>query len=73
MAAMMQPRKGEKNMTNDIKKMEKEMRKVFMNKLTEEFKDFVSESIDEGYAAGFDDHLDFLEACFTVFIEMKSE
>jgi hypothetical protein len=53
--------------------MDKEMRKIFMENLVDEFKIFVLESIQEGYGAGYDDHLEFLDACMTVFIEQKSD
>lgn len=46
-------------------------KKVSMMRLVDEFKDFVSDSIDEGMHEDFDDHMVFLEACMGTFIEMK--
>lgn len=48
-------------------------KKVFMMKLVDEFKDFVSDSIDEGLHEDFEDHLVFLEACLSTFIEIKQD
>ncbi len=38
----------------------------------DEFKEFVADSIREGHADDFKDHLDFLVACMDVFIDYKS-
>lgn len=46
-------------------------KKVFTMKLVDEFKDFVSDSMDEGMHKEFDDHMEFLKAALYTFIEMK--
>lgn len=48
-------------------------KKLFTMKLVDEFKDFVSDSFDEGMHEMFDDHLEFLNACMTTFTEMKND
>lgn len=48
-------------------------KKVFMLKLVDEFKDFVSDSMDEGFHEDFEDHMQFLEACLSTFIEIKND
>lgn len=48
-------------------------KKLLIMKLVDEFKDFVSESFDEGLHEGFEDHLVFLDACLSTFIEIKQE
>lgn len=47
-------------------------KKVFTLKLVDEFKDFVSDSMDEGMHNDFSDHMSFLAACMNTFIEMKN-
>lgn len=48
-------------------------KKIFILKLIDEFKDFVSDSMDEGFHDHFEDHFSFLEACLSTFIEIKEE
>jgi hypothetical protein len=48
-------------------------KKVSMMRLVDEFKDFVSDMIDDGLHEDFDDHMNFLEACMGTFIEIKRE
>jgi hypothetical protein len=44
----------------------------FMLALVDEFKDFMSVSIEEGHHENFpDDHFEFLKVCMETFIEMK--
>lgn len=71
MAAMMQPKNGRKQM--DMISPKDAAKKLFMMKLVDEFKDFVSESMDEGLAEDFEDHLVFLEAALSTFIEIKND
>lgn len=47
--------------------------KIFMLKLVDSFKAFVSDSIDEGYHNDFPDHLEFMAACLETFIDKESE
>jgi hypothetical protein len=47
------------------------MKKVFMARLIDEFKDFVADAIDEGYHDEFDDHFDFLKMCLQTFADLK--
>ncbi len=48
-------------------------KKAYMMLLVENFKHFVSDSIDEGMHNHFPDHLEFLEACMETFIEKETE
>lgn len=48
-------------------------KKVFMMKLVDEFKDFVSDSFDEGLHEDFEDHMEFMSACLETFMELKND
>jgi hypothetical protein len=48
-------------------------KKVFLMKLVDEFKDFVADSFDEGLHEDFEDHMEFMQACLTTFIEIKND
>lgn len=47
--------------------------KIFAKGLVNEFQDFVSDSIEESLHENFEDHFDFIEACMSIFIEMKRD
>lgn len=47
--------------------------KPFISNLMSDFEQFVSDSIDDGYAEQFDDHFDFLRECMVVWTELKNE
>jgi hypothetical protein len=49
------------------------MEKEFMLKLVDKFKDFVSDSMDEGMHKHYDDHMSFLNDCLQSFIEMEND
>lgn len=48
-------------------------KKVLTMKLVDEFKDFVSDSFDEGLHEDFEDALSFVSACLEIFAEMKND
>jgi hypothetical protein len=47
--------------------------KAFMMMLIDNFKAFVSDSMDDGMHNHFPDHLEFLAACMETFIDKESE
>lgn len=62
----------EGNTMKEISPMEA-AKKVFTLKLIDEFKDFVSDSMDEGLHENFEDHMTFISACLDTFIEIKND
>jgi hypothetical protein len=48
-------------------------KKLYMMHLVGLFKDYVSDAMNDGHHEEFEDHMDFLAACMTTFIDDMAE
>lgn len=56
------------HMENDLESAVK-----FVKDVIKDFEGFVADAMYEGHHKNFDDHNDFLQACFELFLESKEE